>query len=85
MKIKTLLVINLIVIPILFLSCGQTKQQGKKIVPIRIGWQIPLATQGQIVQVLKKTDLLEKHGLRGDFKSFSYGGPHMRSRFSRRT
>ncbi|HAB52028.1 MAG TPA: hypothetical protein DCE80_07655 [Ignavibacteriales bacterium] len=75
MKIKILLVINLIVIPILFLSCGQTKQQGKKIVPIRIGWQIPLATQGQVVQVLKKTDLLEKHGLRGDFKSFSYGGP----------
>jgi sulfonate transport system substrate-binding protein len=76
MKIKTLFsVISLIVIPVLFFSCGQTKKQDKKIATVRIGWQIPLATQGQIVQVLKKTDLLEKHGLRGDFKSFSYGGP----------
>lgn len=42
---------------------------------VRIGWQIPLATQGQIVQVLKRTDLLAKHGLKGDFIPFSYGGP----------
>jgi ABC-type nitrate/sulfonate/bicarbonate transport system substrate-binding protein len=42
---------------------------------IRIGWQIPLATQGQIVEVLKKTDLLIKNGLEGKFEAFSYGGP----------
>jgi ABC-type nitrate/sulfonate/bicarbonate transport system substrate-binding protein len=42
---------------------------------VRIGWQIPLATQGQIVQVLKHTNLLEKHGLSGKFVPFSYGGP----------
>ena len=29
-------------------------------VPIRIGWQIPSATQAQIVQVLKRTDVLER-------------------------
>lgn len=44
-------------------------------VPVRIGWQIPLATQGQIVQVLKRTDLLEKNNLQGKFIPFSYGGP----------
>lgn len=42
---------------------------------IRIGWQIPWATQGQLTQTLKHTDLLEKNGLTGEFKGFSYGGP----------
>ncbi len=42
---------------------------------IRIGWQIPLATQGQIVQVLKRTDILDRHGLAAEFVPFSYGGP----------
>jgi ABC-type nitrate/sulfonate/bicarbonate transport system substrate-binding protein len=44
-------------------------------VPVRIGWQIPTATQGQIVEVLKRTDLLEQHGLEPTFVPFSYGGP----------
>lgn len=42
---------------------------------IRIGWQTGWATQGQLAQVLKRTDILERHGLAGDFKGFSYGGP----------
>ncbi len=42
---------------------------------IRIGWQIPWATQGQLTQILKNTDILENNGLNGDFKGFSYGGP----------
>ncbi len=44
-------------------------------VTVRIGWQIPLATQGQIVQVMKRTDILQKNGLNGKFVPFSYGGP----------
>ena len=47
----------------------------KKLVPVRIGWQIPLSTQAQIVQVLKNTKILENHGLKADFVPFSYGGP----------
>ncbi len=42
---------------------------------IRIGWQTPWATQGQLVQVLKHTQILEKHNVRADFKGFTYGGP----------
>jgi len=42
---------------------------------IRIGWQTPWATQGQLTQVLKKTELLKQNGLEGDFKGFSAGGP----------
>src|SRR5208337_2250443 len=44
---------------------------------VRIGWQIPAATQAQIVQVLKRTDVLKSHGLEADFVSFSYGAPQI--------
>lgn len=44
-------------------------------VTIRIGWQVPWATQGQLVQSLKRTNVLELNGLRGEFKGFSYGAP----------
>jgi sulfonate transport system substrate-binding protein len=42
---------------------------------IRIGWQIPWATQGQLVQVLKHTDALKVNDLQAEFKGFSYGAP----------
>ena len=42
---------------------------------VRIGWQQTWATQGQLAVTLMKTDILQKHGLEGDFKGFSYGGP----------
>lgn len=42
---------------------------------IRIGWQIPWAVEGQLTQILKRTDILEDNSLQGDFKGFSYGGP----------
>lgn len=42
---------------------------------IRIGWQIPWATQGQLVQILKHTGILGENKLEADFKGFSYGGP----------
>ncbi|MBU0675522.1 MAG: ABC transporter substrate-binding protein [Proteobacteria bacterium] len=40
---------------------------------IRIGWQIPWATQGQLVQILKHTDILEKNGLEAEFIGRTYG------------
>jgi len=52
---------------------GAKPQQNN--VPIRIGWQLPTATQGQIVEVLKRTNVLEGHGLEPTFVPFSYGEP----------
>lgn len=40
---------------------------------IKIGWQIPWATQGQLVQILKHTDILKKHGLEAEFIGRTYG------------
>lgn len=56
-------------------SVTQTKTLSKEQTNIRIGWQIPWATQGQLTQILKKTDLLKDNSLEGEFKGFSYGGP----------
>lgn len=42
---------------------------------IRIGWQTAWATQGQLVQVLKNTDVLEDHLIRAAYEPASYGGP----------
>lgn len=51
-------------------------------VPIRIGWQIPAATQGQVLQVLKRSNLLESYGMKPTFVPFSYGGPQVAAAFS---
>jgi len=42
-------------------------------IKIRIGWQVPWATQGQLVQVLKHTDILAKNGLEAEFVGRTYG------------
>lgn len=42
-------------------------------VHLRIGWQVPWATQGQLVQILKHTDILEKNGLSAEFVGRTYG------------
>jgi ABC-type nitrate/sulfonate/bicarbonate transport system substrate-binding protein len=42
---------------------------------LRVGWQAPWATQGQIVQALKHTDALTLSDARAEFVAFSYGGP----------
>lgn len=42
---------------------------------LRIGWQVPWATQGQLTQILKHTDILEKNNLKAEFKGFTFGGP----------
>ncbi|MCC7531074.1 MAG: ABC transporter substrate-binding protein [Candidatus Melainabacteria bacterium] len=46
-------------------------------IPIRIGWQLATSTQGQIVEVLKRTDLLDGLGLNPTFVPFSYGEPEV--------
>lgn len=81
MKIKLLSGILLIGIVLTVLALI-TPAFIKKVLPqkvvisnIRIGWQVPWATQGQLTEVLKHTDVLQKNGLRGDFKGFSSGAP----------
>lgn len=42
-------------------------------IKIRIGWQVPWALQGQLVQVWKHTDILKKNGLEAEFIGKTYG------------
>jgi ABC-type nitrate/sulfonate/bicarbonate transport system substrate-binding protein len=42
---------------------------------IQLGWQPPWANQGQLVAILKKTDLLARQGVNVEFVPFTYGGP----------
>jgi ABC-type nitrate/sulfonate/bicarbonate transport system substrate-binding protein len=57
-------------------SIPSAKSQQER-VPIRIGWQLATSTQGQIVEVLKRTNLLDRLGLDPTFVPFSYGEPEV--------
>ena len=50
-----------------------TQAAAGELTKIRIGWQIPWATQGQLVQILKHTDILAKNGLEAEFVGRTYG------------
>lgn len=56
-------------------SCSPAAEE--ELQTVQIGWQIPLATQGQIVQVFKRTDILEQHGFEAEFTPFSFGSPQV--------
>jgi len=56
-------------------GCTKKADQAKQDTPMRIGWQVAWATQGQLAQVLQHTNALQLNGLKGDFKSFTYGAP----------
>lgn len=43
--------------------------------PIRLGWQIPWATQGQLVMGLKNTNIPKLAGIDVTYSGFTYGGP----------
>ena len=47
------------------ISFAKTKEVPKT--KIRIGWQVPWAIQGQLVQILKNTDILAKNGIEAEF------------------
>ena len=68
-----------IAIMVLMLSpiYGLATDSDPKGVAVRIGWQIPAATQGQITQVLKRTDALENRGLNPTFVPYSFGTPQV--------
>ena len=46
---------------------AKTKKTPAKLTKIRIGWQVPWAIQGQIVQIFKNTDILKKNGFEAEF------------------
>lgn len=47
--------------------------QAAETTKIRLGWQVPWAVQGQIVQVLKHTDIAAKNGLEIEFVGRTFG------------
>lgn len=52
-----------------------SSKQNAQLIDIRIGWQVPWATQGQLTQILKRTAILKDNGLKGGFKGFNSGAP----------
>lgn len=75
-RAKALFLLSFITIGLLSSCSTEEKIAGDNPpLPIVIGWQIPWATEGQLVQALKHTDILKNNGLKGDFKGFSYGAP----------
>lgn len=53
----------------------KSSKQDAELINLRIGWQTPWATQGQLTQILKHTDILERNGLKAEFTGFNYGPP----------
>ena len=75
-KKKIFLSLVILISALLILGCTQTPgNQDNGDTKIRLGWQIPWATEGQLTQVLKNTDILANNNLDVEFKGFSYGGP----------
>ncbi|MFH1862051.1 MAG: ABC transporter substrate-binding protein [bacterium] len=67
-------VLGILTLLLISTGCGVKKQPAVK--PLaRLGWQIPWATQGQLVQALKHTTILDQYPVQVEFKGFSYGGP----------
>ena len=68
-KTKIVFMVGLILLSLLLVSCAQKTDtisaQQTDTTPIRIGWLVSWATQGQLAQTLKHTDILEKNGLQG--------------------
>lgn len=63
----------LLVALVLPVGKSNAEEHANGVYEIRIGWQIPWATQGQLVQVWKHTDILKKNGLSAVFIGRTYG------------
>lgn len=64
-----------IVALLLLAVCGLAPRPAAaaELTKVRIGWQVPWATQGQLVQILKHTDILARNGLAAEFVGRTYG------------
>ncbi len=58
---------------IFLLSMFYTSQVLSAPVKLRIGWQVPWAVQGQIVQIWKHTAILKDHQIEAEFIGKNYG------------
>lgn len=79
-KSSTIIIVAFTILLISLTGCtNNTEKQPitteNPLVKIRVGWQIPWATQGQLVQVMKHNNISEKFGLAPEYIGFSYGGP----------
>jgi len=54
---------------------GKKAEKINPLTKIRIGWQIPWSTEGQLTQILKKTEILKNNGIEAEFKGFASGAP----------
>jgi ABC-type nitrate/sulfonate/bicarbonate transport system substrate-binding protein len=52
---------------------GQRKDPIQR--PIKLGWQIPWATQGQVVMAMRHTNIPDLVGIRVEYPGFAYGAP----------
>ncbi len=71
---KKTLLISILWLSLLIWWCAQTKEIVKQ-ENIRIGRQTTRSTQGQLVAILKNTDILNTNGLTPSFVWVSYGWP----------
>jgi len=80
---RVLVVIYAGVFALMVLLAGESKgaEEGETSIPIRIGWQISSVTQGAIVQVLKRTDVMTRYGLEPSLIPFSFGTPEVEAAF----
>ena len=74
---KCLLYCGVLFIGFSMLAFSSCSNEPSTIQHLKIGWQIPLATQGQIVQVLKNTKILKDQGFEAEFIPFSFGSPQV--------
>lgn len=74
-KFTTVIVVSIIVIVSFRLYIGNKKPDTNSLPEIRIGWQTTWATQGQLTEILKHTDFLQKNGLNAEYKGFNSGAP----------
>jgi len=63
--------LNMILAAMLFTFAAHAEDA--KLTKIRVGWQVPWATQGQLVQIWKKTDILKQNGLEAEFVGKTFG------------
>ena len=74
MKIKRFILLTVLLLSLIFISYKLLNKQSPD-PTLRIGWQSAWATQGQLAQVLQKTNILALLNMKGEFKSFTYGAP----------
>jgi len=69
-RLRSVVLICMTAITMLVCSSAAASED---LIRVRIGWQVPWATQGQLVQILKHTDILERNGLSAEFIGKTYG------------